>query len=664
MQLMGKASFMARLGYAALFLLLVAILSLIGLRFYITRPISCTPTCIGISLPGRDLRGMNLAGAKLMEANLQGVDLSEANLRQADLSGADLSYASLRNTDLSEARLIGVNLTGADLGGAQLSGVNLNGSLLDYADLTSVDLTEVALSGSSFIGAQLTDVLLNRAKIDGLQFTSANLSGADLSFAKLSGANLSGANMSGAILHQVDLTGAWLNLTNLTGVDLSQADLSGSRLIGGALTSADLSGSNLKGASVVGANLNGANLRGADLRRIAGKVEQLGSQELTLDPVLAELNMLQRSAILQDVNLKGVEYNNLTLWTPELQPANLGETADGTTSIAQLQEQQLIANVLPTTRLTKINFFINALRNLPAEPDTFEVDFYVDILWNEEALEEHTLAEASEEELFDPLVEVTNGTHIERRSRRYDASLEPNTNLRLRQRIIGLFTPPMDLGRFPFDEQTVSIQLESAEFNSDQLLFDFVELIEPIVHSEIPYVQHVPRGRYVDAEAIDPGWIVREARIMQKVNVLPHDNSSWSQFRIELVIQRMANGYLWRLLGMLALLWLSAGAPLLVNRQGLHLRLWLLFVLFWLTVAYQAVLTHVLPALEAFTLLDLYLLCCYGALVAMVLVVLAIQWLTHQERLRWARWLNNGAIVLHPLLFILGNVGFLWNIFG
>jgi len=196
------------------------------------------------------------------------------------------------------------------------------------------------------------------------------------------------------------------------------------------------------------------------------------------------------------------------------------------------------------------------------------------------------------------------------------------------------------------------------------LLFDFVGLFEPIVHSEIPYVQHIPRGRYVDAENVDPGWRVREANIIQKINVLPHDNSSWSQFRIDLTLQRVPSGYLWRLFGMLALLWLLAGFPLLLKRQRLHLRLWPLFVLCWLTVAYQAVLTRTVPTLQAFTFLDLYLLCCYGTLLLMALFILTIHWFTERGRLRWANWLNNAAIILHPLLFIGGNVRLLWSIFG
>src|SRR5262245_48327037 len=66
---------------------------------------------------GCDLRGAELHGLKLPQADLRGADLSEAKLDTADLSGA-----SLRGADLSRATGAFLHLTGADLSGARLVG--------------------------------------------------------------------------------------------------------------------------------------------------------------------------------------------------------------------------------------------------------------------------------------------------------------------------------------------------------------------------------------------------------------------------------------------------------------------------------------------------------------------------------------------------------------
>ena len=80
-----------------------------------------------------DLRGADLRGANLSEANLRGADLRGANLSEANLRGADLSEANLSEADLRGANLRGANLGDADLRDADLRGANLRGADLDYS---------------------------------------------------------------------------------------------------------------------------------------------------------------------------------------------------------------------------------------------------------------------------------------------------------------------------------------------------------------------------------------------------------------------------------------------------------------------------------------------------------------------------------------------------
>ena len=80
-------------------------------------------------------------------------------------------------------------------------------------------------------------------------------------------------------------------------------------------------------------------------------------------------------------------------------------------------------------------------------------------------------------------------------------------------------------------------------------------------------------------------------------------------------------------------------------------------------VVYQAILTRVLPPLNAFTLLDLYLLICYCAIVLMALMMLVIQFLHLQGWQRWARWVNLGCAVLYPTIFTVVNFWLLSNAF-
>ncbi|MCB0064925.1 MAG: pentapeptide repeat-containing protein, partial [Caldilineaceae bacterium] len=483
--------------------LIVATVAL--LRVAIVRPITCAPNCIGANLLGSDLRGLDLARTNFVEANLQGADLRDANLRRVDLSGANLFNANLRNADLSEAQLIGTNLTGADLGGSLLSGANLTGAILNSADLTAVDLTEAALKGASFGEAKLTNAQLSDANLNGIQFAKANLSGAILDGATLSGANLSQVDLSGASLRAVDLTGSWLNIANLTGADLSGADLSGSRLIGAQLTSANLSSGSLQGATVIGATLNGANLRGANVQQLRGLATQLQPDDLRLDPVLAELNELQQRDLRRDVEMQGLAFDAQTEWDSRFRPAEAAvatPTIIASTVGATDETGEATVAAGEAEKHVKINFYVNALRNAPAQPGAYEVDFTVDTFWNEPGVGEGEVSQMATDQFFDPFLEIVNAGQVQMLNHRYERSIEPGTTLRLRQRFVATFSPALDLRRFPFDRQTVSLQIESAEYDSESLQFDFAGLVEPMTQSEIPQVQSVPRGRYIDGSAV------------------------------------------------------------------------------------------------------------------------------------------------------------------
>jgi uncharacterized protein YjbI with pentapeptide repeats len=137
-----------------------------------------------------DLREAELLWADLSEANLRGADLTGAILQKAslrsaeldanteiaskwhlvweiashggakrDLAGVDLSHAYLVDVDLSEADLSGANLEWAYLRAADLSRADLTG-----ADLSEADLNRVNLRGANLTGATVTDGQLLQAR--------------------------------------------------------------------------------------------------------------------------------------------------------------------------------------------------------------------------------------------------------------------------------------------------------------------------------------------------------------------------------------------------------------------------------------------------------------------------------------------------------------------
>ena len=165
-----------------------------------TRPdVQAAVTVVGRRDPKRDLRRIDLGGAKLSGASLSRAHLGRAYLGYAILTGAILTGADLGGADLTDANLGRANLTGADLTGA----------ILARADLTEAFLGDANLGDAALTDAILTDADLGRANLTGARLARADLTGVTLNNAILTGAFLGAAFLGGAILVRADLTGAW-----------------------------------------------------------------------------------------------------------------------------------------------------------------------------------------------------------------------------------------------------------------------------------------------------------------------------------------------------------------------------------------------------------------------------------------------------------------------
>jgi uncharacterized protein YjbI with pentapeptide repeats len=155
-----------------------------------TRPdVQAALTVVGRRDPERDVRQIDLAGARLIGANLDG-----AYLVRADLQDADLTSANLSNADLTAAYLRKADLHGAFLAFAKLGGANLiDGANLQAAYLVGAYFTDEVFGGAKLPGANLASATIARVDLTDVDLTDANLTGVDLTVANPGAANLAGA---------------------------------------------------------------------------------------------------------------------------------------------------------------------------------------------------------------------------------------------------------------------------------------------------------------------------------------------------------------------------------------------------------------------------------------------------------------------------------------
>src|SRR5262249_15651435 len=142
-----------------------------------------------------DLRGINLAGRSLQNANFSSARLDGANLRRADLTNACLEKASLVEAALDGAIMRRVRAAGADF---------------SHAHLRNVMIHDGDLRGARFVEAWMQYASLRRADCSGARLRHATMEAVDLTGARFDRADLAQADLQTAILHGTSLLGAKL----------------------------------------------------------------------------------------------------------------------------------------------------------------------------------------------------------------------------------------------------------------------------------------------------------------------------------------------------------------------------------------------------------------------------------------------------------------------
>jgi uncharacterized protein YjbI with pentapeptide repeats len=136
------------------------------------------------------------------------------------LKGANLSGINLRQADLVQGNFVGAYLLEADLEGA-----NLSGSDLSFSNCMGANFTDATLEGANFEGADLCETNFARATLRCANFKGANLLSAEMIDADIEGANFQGANLEGTNFEGADLSKAYFDETYLRDLNIGNFNL-------------------------------------------------------------------------------------------------------------------------------------------------------------------------------------------------------------------------------------------------------------------------------------------------------------------------------------------------------------------------------------------------------------------------------------------------------
>jgi len=266
-----------------------------------------------------------------------------------------------------------------------------------------------------------------------------------------------------------------------------------------------------------------------------------------------------------------------------------------------------------------VGFFVNDIRGIDPIHDEFQFRGYVRSRWCDPRRAFNPLQVGQEELVFKgdaiakelermwsasayPVNKVGEPSFSERVLRiRYDGNVQLTINVSLP------LATHFDLRRFPFDRQTLELQVESFLWNRDQLRFVHDETISGF-----------------NEEISMPEWkIERVTGRVDDISVLRSD-ALFSRYTLEIGIARKSGFYLWKVFLPLAVIVAISWSIFWMTDERFSGRSRISSTGVLTVVAYQFVFAESLPRVNYLTLLDQVMIGSFGLLAVTVLESLLV----------------------------------------
>jgi hypothetical protein len=314
------------------------------------------------------------------------------------------------------------------------------------------------------------------------------------------------------------------------------------------------------------------------------------------------------------------------------------------TIVAILACPPLFAQVYapPAAGLTTVtvDFFLLNLNSVDERNETFDADLYIEFDWDDPRLvhdgrEEQLFADAAVDEklttMWWPQVEYVNTA--EPTITNQSLEIFPSGHVKYTVGLTSTFRTGLDVRRFPFDAQVLTVRLQSFLYDSDRLRL--VPAARP------PGWEH--DGTYEELRVTGLTVDSREVRLSGR-------DERYSEFCASIAVVRNWAFYVWTVFGPVVLIVLIACAVFLVPLEAFADRVSICLTALLACIATHFAISFNLPHVGYLTVIDRLFVFTY-AFVALLVLVSAVE-LSLRGTPSFQRRVNRVAVVLCPLAYL------------
>ncbi|MDJ0599783.1 MAG: flagellar biosynthesis protein FlgM [Crocosphaera sp.] len=223
---------------------------------------------------------------------------------------------------------------------------------------------------------------------------------------------------------------------------------------------------------------------------------------------------------------------------------------------------------------------------------TVYIDFYLGLQWYDSRLDP-SFSNANTapyqcqlEQVWHPNLHIINQRHLEKELDEI-VHINPQGIVTYRQRFYGELATSLDLKRFPFDEQTIKIELISFSYSPEEIHFIEAEELNGI-SDEVSLIN----------------WSIKEITTHSHSHYLQPEQQDYARFDYQIKVKRHSHFYAWRVLFPVALIVLMSDLVFWLEPTQIIPQITLATATMVSLITYQFILRQELPKMNYLTAED------------------------------------------------------------
>jgi hypothetical protein len=300
-----------------------------------------------------------------------------------------------------------------------------------------------------------------------------------------------------------------------------------------------------------------------------------------------------------------------------------------------------------------IGLYVIEIADIDPSDNTFQVDGFIDLTWcdprerfdvaetgvEKEIFLEHD-AELKLQRMWWPDIELVNEIQP-RQIENEELIVKPDGSIEYREKFTAKLATDYDMKRFPFDTQTLIIEIESFAWSSKDLIF--------VVEDDIV--------GFSDEFSI-PEWEIIGINEHLETKQEVREKDPYSEFVVEITVERDPGFYLTKIMIPLIIITSISWAVFWMVGDGLADRMSVSFTGVLAAVAYQFIISEALPRHVYNTFMDAIVLFSFIIMTLTIIENIVVNNLHLRDQVETATRLDKVSRYLFPIAYV-GGIGIL-----